>query len=418
MGNSFQQNNKKNIELLAPAGSLEKLEFAVHYGADAVYIGGEKFGLRERAGNFSFEEMELGVNFAHSRGAKVYVATNIIPHESDLPELSNYLRKIAEIGVDAIIVADPGVVATAMRVVPNLDIHLSTQASITNWRAVKMWEELGIKRVVLARELSLVEIREIKEQTNVELEVFVHGAVCNSYSGRCLLSNHMTDRDANRGGCAQSCRWYYDIYNQFNGEVGVLFKETDVPYTMSSRDLSMIDRIDDLLDIGIDSLKIEGRMKSIHYVATITNAYRRAIDLSNMGLINNMELVELEQEIKKASHRPLFTGFYDGKPGMQGQIYGKELITRGYDFVGLVLEYDVDTKIATVQQRNNFKLGDEVEFFGPQKNHKQIIEQLTDVANNPITVAPHPLEIVKVKVSYPVTPYDMLRKDSSLINHN
>ncbi len=418
MINNYKQNNKKNIELLAPAGSLEKLEFAIHYGADAVYLGGEQFGLRERAGNFSFSEMEQAVTFAHGRGIKVYVATNIIPHESDLAELSNYLQRIAEIGVDAIIVADPGVVVTAMQLVPNLDVHLSTQASATNWRTVKMWEELGVKRVVLARELSLAEIREIKARTNVELEVFVHGAVCNSYSGRCLLSNYMTDRDANRGGCAQSCRWYYDLYQEFNGEPIALSTETDVPYTMSSRDLSMVDRIGDLLEAGVDSLKIEGRMKSIHYVATITGAYRRAIDLYNDGEVNEAEYAKLQAEIKKASHRPVFAGFYDGNPGVQAQIYGKEPMMRKHDFVGQVLAYDADLGIATVRQRNNFKVGDEIEFFGPKTNFKQVIKQLTDCENNPLTVAPHPLEVLKIKVDFPVSPYDMLRRENSPIKHN
>ncbi len=418
MSNNINLNNKKQSELLAPAGSLEKLKFAIHYGADAVYLGGEQFGLRERAGNFSLADMEQGVVFAHKRGAKVYVATNIIPHESDLAELPNYFRRISEIGVDAIIAADPGVVATAMQVAPNLDVHLSTQASATNWRTVKMWEELGLKRVVLARELSLAEIAEIKARTNVELEVFVHGAVCNSYSGRCLLSNHMTDRDANRGGCAQSCRWYYDLYQESDGEAKPLFAEADVPYTMSSKDLSMVDRIGDLIDLGVYSFKIEGRMKSIHYVATITNAYRKAIDLYTKGVTSEAALDDLKAEIKKASHRPLFAGFYDGIPGVQAQIYGKGIRDGEFGFVGQVLEYDADLEIATVQQRNNFKLGDEIEFFGPRTSFKQVIEQLTDCLDNPLTVAPHPLEIVKVKVNSPVSPHDMLRKESSLFAHN
>lgn len=410
--------HNKKVELLAPAGSLEKLEFAIHYGADALYLGGEQFGLRERAGNFSFAEMEQAVAFSHERGAKVYVATNIIPHESDLVELPNYLRRIAEIGVDAIIAADPGVIETSMHVAPKLDIHLSTQASVTNWRTVKMWEGLGVKRVVLARELSLEEIAEIKARTNVEIEVFVHGAVCNSYSGRCLLSNHMTDRDANRGGCAQSCRWYYDLYQGLSGDSTALFAESDVPYTMSSKDLLMVDRIGDLIDLGVDSLKIEGRMKSIHYVATITSAYRRAIDLYNSGKANPAELSRLRAEISKASHRPLFRGFYDGQPGVDAQIYGKEPVLRKYDFVGQVLKYDAGAGIATVQQRNNFKLGDEIAFYGPQTDFKQVIEQLADSEGNPLMVAPHSLEIVTIKVKSAVKPYDMLRKLSSLISHN
>lgn len=405
-------------ELLAPAGSLEKLEFAIRYGADAVYLGGERFGLRERAGNFSFAEMAAGVAFAHERGARVYVATNIIPHEDDLAALPDYLRQLEAVGVDAIIAADPGVIETASQVAPRLDRHLSTQASVTNWRAALMWQDLGVKRIVLARELALEEIAEIKDRTNIEIEVFVHGAVCNSYSGRCLLSNHMTDRDANRGGCAQSCRWYYQLYKQAADQEQALTGADAVPYTMSSRDLSMIGRIPDLLAIGVDSLKIEGRMKSIHYVATIVNAYRKALDLAARGQGTEKDITVLEAEVRKASHRPLFTGFYDGVPGVGGQIYGKEPLARKYDFVGQVLAYDGELGIATIEQRNNFKVGDEVEFFGPETGFIQLIEEMADNEGLPLDVARHPLEIVRVKVNQPVQAFDMLRKESSLYFQN
>lgn len=299
-------------ELLAPAGNLEKLKFAVHYGADAVYIGGQKYGLRSNADNFSFEEMREGVEFARKYGAKVFVATNIYAHNEDLEGIEEYLRNLYEVGIAAIIVADPVIIETARRVVPGLEVHLSTQQSTVNWQAVKFWKEQGLPRVVLGRETSLHEIEEIKKHVDIELEAFIHGAMCSSYSGRCVLSNHFTDRDSNRGGCCQSCRWKYDLFEDGREEaawvseeearesqvlqqfrLGVtqlpLFEENDNAFTMGSKDLCMIEHIPDLIDAGVDSFKIEGRMKSIHYVATVVNVYRQAID-AYMADPDNYEL--------------------------------------------------------------------------------------------------------------------------------
>lgn len=398
----------KKPELLAPAGNLEKLEFAVRYGADAVYIGGQQFGLRAKAGNFTFEDMEKGVKFAHKHNSKVYVAANIIAHNDDLEGLEEYLKKLEEIGIDAIIVADPAIIMTAKKIVPDLEIHLSTQASTTNWQAVKFWKDEGVTRVVLAREVSLAEIREIKEHVDIEIEAFIHGAMCNSYSGRCVLSNHMTNRDANRGGCAQSCRWKYDLF----ADDIQLYDENDDPYTMGSKDLCMLESLPEMIEAGVDSLKIEGRMKSVHYVATVVNAYRHAID----AYVESPKKYTFDSrwmdEIVKASHRPLTKGFYFRHPTKEDQIYGEGPKIRKYDFVGLILDYKQDSKIATIQQRNNFKEGQEVEFFGPKTKFTQKIGRITDDEGKEIDAARHPLQIVKIKVNHPVNPYDMMRKEN------
>lgn len=401
----------KQPELLAPAGNLEKLEFAVRYGANAVYIGGQQFGLRAKAGNFSFEDMEKGVEFAHNHNAKVYVATNIIAHNADLKGLEEYLKTLEKIGVDAIIVADPAIIATAKAIVPNMEIHLSTQASTTNWRTVKFWKDEGVSRIVLAREVSLKEIREIKRHVDIEIEAFIHGAMCNSYSGRCVLSNHMTSRDANRGGCAQSCRWKYDLYE--DGEnVTPLYEEDDDPYTMGSKDLCMIEDIPEMIEAGVDSLKIEGRMKSVHYVATVVNAYRQAVDSYMDDPKAFIYKSEWRDEINKASHRPLTTGFFHGHTTHNDQIYEEGSKVRSYDFVGLVLDYDEETGIATIQQRNNFMVGQEIEFFGPDTKFVQTIKEIVDEDGNEVDAARHPLQIIKTKVDRKVKPFDMMRKEN------
>ncbi len=407
----------KKPELLAPAGNLEKLEFAIRYGADAVYIGGQQFGLRAKAGNFSFEDMKKGVDFAHKHQAKVFVAANIFAHNEDLKGLEAYLKALEKAEVDAMIVADPAIVYRAKQVVPEMEIHLSTQASTTNWQTVKFWKDEGISRVVLAREVSLKEIQEIKHHVEIELEAFIHGAMCISYSGRCVLSNHMAHRDANRGGCAQSCRWRYDLFedgineDEANGAIP-LFQENDDAFTMGSKDLCMIDSVPDMIEAGIDSLKIEGRMKSVHYVATVVNAYRHAID----SYIADPKSYSFDNawmdEIKKASHRPLTKAFYYHKPNNEDQIYTEGPKVRSFDFVGLVLEYDQETKIATIQQRNNFMVGQEVEFFGPDTAFVQSIEHIEDEDGKALDAARHPLQIIKIPVDAPVYPNDMMRKEN------
>lgn len=421
-------------ELLAPAGNLEKLKFAIHYGADAVYIGGQKYGLRSNADNFSFEEMREGVEFAKKYGAKVFVATNIYAHNEDLDGIEEYLRNLYEAGISAVIVADPIIVDTARRAVPGLEVHLSTQQSTVNWQAVKFWKEEGLPRVVLGRETSLEEIEEIKKHVDVEIEAFIHGAMCSSYSGRCVLSNHFTDRDSNRGGCCQSCRWKYDLFEDSRPEtawiseeeamgdpvlhqfqLGVtqlpLFEEQDNAFTMGSKDLCMIEHVPDLIDVGVDSFKIEGRMKSIHYVATVVNVYRQAIDSYMADPDNYVLKPEWIEEINKAANRPLNTGFFYDTPDHEDHIYEPEEKAAPYDFAGLVMEYDEATGMAVIQQRNHFKPGQEVEFFGPGGTFfKQVVEQIWDEEGNELDAARHPLQKVKIKVDQPVSYFDMMRK--------
>ncbi|RCX22480.1 putative protease [Fontibacillus phaseoli] len=421
-------------ELLAPAGNLEKLKFAIHYGADAVYIGGQKYGLRSNADNFSFEEMREGVEFAKKYGAKVFVATNIYAHNEDLEGIEEYLRNLYEAGISAVIVADPIIVDTARRAVPGLEVHLSTQQSTVNWQAVKFWKEEGLPRVVLGRETSLEEIEEIKKHVDVEIEAFIHGAMCSSYSGRCVLSNHFTDRDSNRGGCCQSCRWKYDLFEDSRPEtawiseeeamddpvlrqfqLGVtqlpLFEEQDNAFTMGSKDLCMIGHVPDLIDVGVDSFKIEGRMKSIHYVATVVNVYRQAIDSYMADPENYVLKPEWIEEINKAANRPLNTGFFYDTPDHEDHIYEPEEKAAPYDFAGLVLEYDETNGMAVIQQRNHFKPGQEVEFFGPGDTFfKQTVTAIWDEEGNELDAARHPLQRVKIKVDQPVFYFDMMRK--------
>lgn len=419
-------------ELLAPAGNLEKLKFAVHYGADAVYIGGQKYGLRSGADNFTFEEMREGVEFAKKYGAKVFVATNIYAHNEDIAGIEEYLRNLYEAGIAAIIVADPVIVDTALRLVPGLEVHLSTQQSTLNWQAVSYWKQEGLPRVVLGRETSLEEIAEIKQHVDIEIESFIHGAMCSSYSGRCVLSNHFTDRDSNRGGCCQSCRWKYDLFEDARPEgtwvseeeqaeapqalqPGVtqlpLHQPEDNPFTMGSKDLCMLESIPDLIEAGIDSFKIEGRMKSIHYVATVVNAYRKAIDAYMADPEGYVLKPEWLEELQKAANRPLNTGFFYDTPDHEDHIYEPEEKAAPYDFAGLVLEYDAESGMALVQQRNHFKPGQEVEFFGPDNTFfKQNVGELWDEDGNPLDAARHPLQRVRMKVEHPVAYFDMMRK--------
>lgn len=394
-------------ELLAPAGNLEKLKFAVHYGADAVYIGGQKYGLRSNADNFSFEEMKEGVEFASRYGAKVFVATNIYAHNEDLSGLEDYLRGLEEAGIAAIIVADPVIIETAKRVAPELEAHLSTQQSTLNWKAVQFWKDEGLPRVVLARETSFEEIAEIKKHVDIEIEAFIHGAMCSSFSGRCVLSNHFTDRDSNRGGCCQSCRWKYDLFV----DDMPMYDQGEDQFTMGSKDLCMIEYLPELIEAGVDSFKIEGRMKSIHYVATVVNVYRQAID----AYFADPEHFELKSEwldeINKAANRPLNTGFFLDTPGAEDHIYGPEEKAAPYDFAGIVLDYDERTGFATIQQRNHFKVGQEVEFVGPGGTFfRQTITELTDLDGTALKAARHPMQHVRLRSLNPVKPMDMMRK--------
>jgi putative protease len=399
-------------ELLAPAGDLEKLKAAVLYGADAVYLGGRYFGLRAGASNFDDVEMAEGVRFAHAHGARVYVTVNIFAHNRDLELLPPYLDTICEAGADAVIMSDPGVINITRRRHPKLPVHLSTQANTTNWACARFWEEHGIKRVVLARELSLAEIGEIREKVGLELEIFVHGAMCISYSGRCLLSSYMTGRDANRGDCAQSCRWKYALVEEKRpGEYFPLEEDSRGSYILGSKDLCLIEHIPELIGAGVNSFKIEGRMKSVNYVAGVVKAYRQALDAYQ----GDPEIYRFDpawlEEIEKVSHRDYTTGFLFGRPGYSGQHYEGEIYRRSHEFAGLVRGYEPETGMMLIEQRNRFVLGDEVEIMLPKgENMKQKITGIIDEAGQSVAAAPHPQQLVRVPVDGPVPEFAIMRR--------
>lgn len=403
----------KKPELLAPAGNLEKLKMAILYGADAVYLGGKRFGLRAYGGNFSTEQMIEGVRFAHERGRKVYVTANIFPHNSDVNDILPYLTELTEIGVDAVLVSDIGLFMLIKQNLPQLEVHISTQANNTNWAAVKAWQDLGAQRVVLARELSFAEIREIRDKTQVELEMFVHGAMCISYSGRCLISNYLTGRDSNRGACTQPCRWKYRLTEEKRpGQYFPITEDENGTYFFNSKDMCLLPYLDDIIKCGVDSLKIEGRMKSVHYVASVVNAYRRAIDSYFADPEHFAIKQEWIDELNKVSHREYTTGFSYHKTTCDDQIYNTTSYEHTSDFVGLVLDYDPDTKTATVQQRNHMTVGQEVEFFQPEAPlFKQVIAEMFDADGVSIQTAPHPQQIITMKVAQPVVPYTIIRRD-------
>ena len=405
--------SRKKPELLAPAGNMEKLKMALRYGADAVYLGGQAFGLRAFGGNFTPEELREAVAFTHAMGKKVYVTVNIFPHNADLKALPDYLRYLAEIQTDAILVADLGIFSLARQLVPELPLHVSTQANSTNWAAVNAWQDMGAQRVVLAREMSLAEIREIRRRCSVELEMFVHGAMCISYSGRCLMSNYFTGRDANRGSCAQACRWRYSLVEETRpGQYFPIEEDERGTYIFNSKDMCLLPHIADVIESGVDSLKIEGRMKSVHYAASVTKAYRLAID----SYVANPEHFQVQPEwlaeLDKVSHRAYTTGFYYCQPSAEDQIYGNSSYMQTSDFIGLVRSYDAVTGWATVEQRNNMKCGQEIEVFQPTGPlYRQTLAEMVDEEGTPISVAPHPQQIVRIRMTQPVEPYSILRRD-------
>jgi len=390
------------IELLAPAGDLEKLKIALLYGADAVFIGGQNFSLRARASNFTLSDILEATTFAHERHKKVYVTTNIIPHNEDMDGLIEYLKDLEARHVDAIISASPFIIDMALKHT-KLEVHLSTQQSAMNAETVNFWHDRGITRIVLARELDKHQIRSLKTKTNAAIEVFIHGGMCMSYSGRCSLSNNMTDRDANRGGCAHSCRWNYDLKA---GKTSV----SKHAFSMSSKDLEALEQIPFFIDSNVSSLKIEGRMKSLHYIATVVSTYRTLIDTYDQkGKIESFEpyLIELQ----KAENRLTSHGYLEGLPGVEQQLYNMRSEQPTQLFIGLVESYDVETQIATIGQRNYFEIGAEVEMFCPDGTVKPFkIEYMTDIDGVDLTVARHPKQILKIKVPFLVEPYAMLRK--------
>ena len=402
----------RHIEVLSPAGNMDKLKMAIRYGAAAVYCAGQSFGLRASSSNFSNEELKEAVEFVHSHGKKIYVTCNIIPHNEDLVGLEDYLKFLESIKVAAIIVADLGIFLLAKRVAPNLELHVSTQANTTNYLTTEFWKEQGATRVVVAREVSIADIKTMKEAADIEIEAFVHGAMCISYSGRCLLSNYFTTRDANRGQCTQACRWKYSLVEENRpGEYYPIEEDQHGTYIFNSKDLCLLKYIPDLVEAGVDSLKIEGRMKSVHYAATVTKVYREAVD-SYLADPEHYEVKpEWIEELEKISHRPYTEGFSVEKPDETAQNYGQSSNTQTHDFIGLVEGYNVEEGYAYLEQRNNFKVGDEVEFCQPHGELvHHVITKMTDEEGNEITVAPHPQMKVRLYIDTPLEEYAMMRR--------
>lgn len=405
----------RKVELLIPAGSLEVLKTAVIFGADAVYIGGEIFSLRAKARNFSFEEMEEGIQFAHERNVKVYVTANIFAHHKDIEEAEEYFEKLRRMKEkpDALIISDPGLFLVAREVWPEIEIHISTQANNTNYKTYLFWHKLGAKRVVCARELSLNEIKKIREHIpeEMEIEAFVHGAMCIAYSGRCLLSNYMTGRDANQGACTHPCRWKYAVVEESRpGEYLPVYENERGTFLFNSGDLCMIEHIPQLLEAGIDSLKIEGRMKTALYVATVARTYRRAIDdylESEECYRKNMDWYK--QEIGKCTYRQFTTGFYFGKPGRESQIYDSSTYQSEAVYLGMIEKTD-EQGYAYLEQKNKFYVGDVVEIMKPDgRNIPVRVEAMVDEEGIPMESCPHAKQKFSVRLSEKPDPCDLLR---------
>lgn len=397
----------KKPELLAPAGNLEKLKVAVLYGADAVFIGGKEFSLRSSASNFSLDDIKEAVEFAHTHHAKIHVTCNIILHVDNLKGLKEYLKTLDDIGVDAIIVADPYIIHLAKEMMLKLEVHVSTQLSTMNTSAIAFYQGLGVDRVVLAREVNGDDLKKIREKVDIDLEYFIHGAMCIHYSGRCMLSNYFSRRDANRGGCSQSCRWYYDIFDQDQQ----LNSEQTVPFSMSSKDMALIDHIPELIEMGIDSFKIEGRMKSLHYIATVVSTYRKLIDDYCKDPDHFVYTDKYRKEIQKAANRALCSGFFKEFPTSECQLYNQRDEHPTQDFCVRVLHYDECHHQVMIEQRNYFKVGDFVEFFSP--HHDNVIIEVKKIYNEDheeIEVANHPMQILYLDVDEKLFENDMGRK--------
>ncbi len=397
-----------------PAGSPDVLKTAVVYGADAVYIGGEAFGLRAKAHNFSLEEMKEGIRFAHERGVKVYVTANILAHNQDLKGVEEYFQELKEVRPDALIISDPGVFVTARRILPEVDLHISTQANNTNYGTYKFWHDLGAKRVVSARELSLEEIKEIRNHIpdDMEIETFVHGAMCISYSGRCLLSNFLTGRDANQGSCTHPCRWKYALMEETRpGEYMPVYENDRGTFIFNSKDLCMVEHIPELLEAGIDSFKIEGRMKTALYVATVARAYRKAIDdYRENPEIFAQNLEWYKEEIGKCTNREFTTGFFFGKPGSDAQIYKSSTYVKNYTYLGTIEEVD-ERGYGRLEQKNKFSVGETIEVMKPDgRNLSAEVRRLLDQEGNDQESAPHARQILYAELDVPVEAFDILRR--------
>lgn len=395
----------KKVELLAPAGNLEKLKFAFLYGADACYIGGRNYSLRANAKNFSIEEIQEAVKYAHNLNKKVYVTVNIVFHNEDIKGIKEYLIALSEAKVDAIIVSDPLIIDIINDNNINLKVHISTQASTLNYEAVSFWKSQGVERVVLAREMSKNEIKEIIDKTGMEIETFVHGAMCSSYSGRCVLSNYFTKRDANRGGCAQICRWEFPLYDKNNNMI-----ESETKFTASSKDLMMLTKVKEMIEIGIVSLKVEGRMRSNYYVATVINTYRNLIDDYYENKLTEEKVEYYQKILDRVANREATVQFWDKLPTVNEQYYLGRNEVSNQDFLGIVKDYDETTSMVTITERNYFQTGDEVEIFGP--NIKPFSFKMPDIYNEDgekVNIGRHPEEILKFKLDKKVYPNDMIR---------
>lgn len=392
------------VELLAPAGDLERLKIALLYGADAVYIGGPLLNLRANAVNFTFDDIDEGVRFAHNLNKRVYVTVNIVLHNKDAKEVLSYVKKLEELNVDGVIVSDPGIIKI-VKENTKLNIILSTQQSLINYEALSFYEKEGIKRVVLGRECTRDEIKEMTDKTNMEIECFIHGAMCACYSGRCVMSNFLTNRDANRGGCAQICRWNFNLYDENKKEI-----KGDKAFTFCSKDLCMIECIPDMIDIGIKSFKIEGRMRSSYYIATVVSIYRKIIDEYYKDKDNYKLNEEYVKILNRCANRDSTIQFYNGIYDSTCSYYNNRIEVSNQDFLGIVLDYDESNKLVTIQQRNNFKTGDEVVIFGP--NHDNItykIDKMYDEDLNEIESAVHPKEVIKFYIDKKLDKNDMMR---------
>ncbi len=404
----------RKTELLIPAGSLEVLKTAVIYGADAVYIGGEVFSLRAKSRNFSPEDMKEGIAFAHERGVKVYVTVNILAHNEDLEPVRAYLHELKEIGPDALIISDPAVFTMAREILPETDIHISTQANNTNYGTYLFWHSLGAKRVVSARELSLEELKEIRAHIpeDMEIETFVHGAMCISYSGRCLLSNFLTGRDANQGACTHPCRWNYAVMEETRpGEYFPVYENERGTFIFNSKDLCMIDHIPELVEAGIDSFKVEGRMKTALYVAVVARTYRQAIDdyLKDPALYRQ-NLPHYREEIAKCTFRPFTTGFFFGKPSHEAQIYDSNTYEKAYTYLGIVEGRDQNGRYG-LYQRNKFSVGEEIEVMKPDgRNLTVTVREMADEEGQPMESCPHPKQRFFIDVGEALEDHDILRR--------
>ena len=385
------------IELLSPAGDLERLKVTLSYGADAVYIGGQKYSLRANATNFSIDEIKEGCDFAHKLNKKVYLTLNIVFHNEDMDGVEDYIKQVVEAGIDAFIVSDPFIISHIKTNYPQVEVHLSTQNSTSNYKSVEYFKEEGIDRVVLARELSKNEIKEIIDKTGVDIEVFIHGAMCTCFSGRCALSNYVTNRDANRGGCAQVCRFAFET-------------EEEKKFTMATKDINMARHIGDMIDIGIKSLKVEGRMRSLYYLATVIGAYREIIDSYYEGTLTEEKLELLEYRLSRVANREVSTHYFTKEADETDQYYTGRQEISNQDYLGLITGYDKDNECIILVERNYFKPGDEIELFTPSGEiYDYVVDKIYDEDMNELEVARHPEQVLKLKFDKELPPYSMIR---------